>query len=253
MTMQIFSGRGRNGESVNLPLSYRAHVKWLPHIGDIFPDFQAGTTEGPLHFHDWAEGHWCVLFSLPGAFTPVCTTEMAGLASAADEFAARDARLLGLSHDSITKLQAWNRDIRDLFGVDVGFPSVSDESGILSSAFGMIHPHQNVVCTIRKTFIIDPALRVRMILEYPTEVGRNTDELLRILDALRAAEELGVVTPADWEPGDDLLLMPGHDLESPEAAASYELVEPRSYLRVLRPLQAEVDPEDATPPAPAVA
>lgn len=233
MGMQIFSGRGKNGEIVRLPLSYRRKVKWLPQLGDIFPDFTTETTAGPIRFHDWAEGHWSFLFGHPGAFTPICSTELAGFAAAAQEFEQRSVKLLAVSGDDVQRLRAWRADVEDIFDVEIGFPSASDSSGILAEAFGMIHPKQSQACAIRKSFLIDPELKLRMIFEYPRAVGRSTDEVLRVIDALQAFDRYGLGTPADWQPGDDMLVPPCRSVAESRAIYGERLCSVREYLNVV--------------------
>ena len=208
MSIQLFSGRGAKGEYVRLPLAYRRSVRWLPQIGDIFPDFTATTTCGPLRFHDWAEGNWVFFFSHPAAFTPVCTTELASFAMSGDEFRDRGVKVLGLSRDQQEDQIAWTAEIERLFDVQIGFPIVEDLSGSLSSSFGMIHGKVDKECTIRKSFVIDPALRIRMIFEYPANIGRNTAETLRVIDALQMADKYEVCLGSDWQLGDDCIVHP---------------------------------------------
>lgn len=233
MVMQFFSGRGRDGESVRLPQAYRQSAKWIARLGDVFPDFTAESTDGRIKFHDWAEGQWTFLFSHPGSFTPVCTTEMAGFAAASADFAARGVRLIAISSDSLKRQVAWRRDVDEMFDVEIDFPSVADQSGILADAFGMIHPKQNEGCPIRKSFLIDPALRVRMIFEYPRMIGRSTDETLRVIDALQASDCYGLGAPADWQPGDDMVCMPGRTLAENRVLFGQGVCAVRDYLQVV--------------------
>lgn len=202
MSMQFFAGRGNNGERIFLPQAYRRTVKWLPQIGDIFPNFEASTTEGPLNFFDWADGHWSFVFSHPAAFTPVCTTEMISLAEAKNEFGARNVKLLGVTGSSIEKQRQWHDQIARLYGAEIDFPVVDDRNQALAKIFGMIHAKESSSCSIRKSFILDPQMKIRMIFEYPINIGRNTDEVLRAVDALQAADTFEVATPADWQLGE---------------------------------------------------
>ncbi len=191
---------------VEVPRGYNASVRWLPRIGDIFPNFTAETTQGRISFHDWAEGQWVTLFSHPGAFTPICTTELASLAQAQQEFTDRGVRLLGLSRSTADDQLRWASDIEQMFDVKVRFPVIDDSLGALAATFGMIHPKEGADWTIRKTFIIDPSLKVRMIFEYPVYIGRSTEETLRVIDALQVQDAHTVGTPADWNPGNSCLL-----------------------------------------------
>lgn len=233
MSMQIFTGRGHNGEVVRLPLAYRKNVKWLPQLDDIFPDFTTETTDGPVRFYDWAEGHWTLLFGHPGAFTPICSTELAGFAAAAQDFDLRGVKLMAISNDGVAELRAWRADVESIFEVSIGFPSASDPTHILASAFGMIHPKQSEACAIRKTFLIDPQLRLRMIFEYPRAVGRSTDELLRVIDALQAHDRYELGTPADWQPGDDMLVPPDRSAAETRKIYGDRMCSVRDYLNVV--------------------
>lgn len=211
MTMQFFGTRGSNEVAVSLPLAYRSKARWVPRIGDVFPDFTAPTTHGKLRFHDWAEGSWVYLFSHPAAFTPVCTSEMVGLAGGADAFAARDIKLMSLSRDTLDDQCRWSEDIARVFGTPVTFPMISDTDGVIARICGMLHEKEDPRLTARKSILIDPALRLRMIFEYPVRVGRSVDEILRVFDALSVSDELDVATPSDWKEGDPLLLMHTED------------------------------------------
>lgn len=206
MNVQLFTGQGRNGATVRLPHEYRRNVKWLPQIGDIFPDFKTPTTQGPLRFYDWAEGHWSVLFSHPAACTPVCTTELAALCDALPDFEARNTRLLGVTSSPLSDQALWHREIEEMFGVEVGFPCIDDTCGYLGRLFGMIHPKEATAFPVRKNYVLDPSMRIRMIMEYPLYIGRSTDELLRVIDALQAHDRHEVAVPADWKRGDMLVL-----------------------------------------------
>lgn len=210
MSMQFFAGRGKNGERILLPLEYRKTVKWLPQIGDIFPNFDATTTAGPLRFVDWAKGHWCFLFSHPAAFTPVCETEMVALSRAKTEFDRRDVRLLSFTQSSLEEQKCWHEEIFKLFGTTIDFPTVDDQNQALARAFGMIHEKESASCSIRKSFILDPQMKIRMIFEYPIYIGRSTTEVLRTIDALQAVDEFGVATPADWQQGNAYLCSETH-------------------------------------------
>ncbi|EPX84865.1 Peroxiredoxin [Rubellimicrobium thermophilum DSM 16684] len=203
-----FFEEARLAHQAKVPWSYRRSVRWLPRIGDIVPDFRAETNQGPIVFHDWAEGSWIVLFSHPLAFTGVCTTEIAALAAREGEFAQRGARMLALSSSSAEAGRKWVADIARIYGFHVTFPLIADPEGRLCNLFGMLHEKQSESCAIRKTLIIGPDLRIRAIFEYPMVVGRSSDEMLRVLDAIQTAEAYNLATPADWQPGDDLVLLP---------------------------------------------
>ncbi|MCO8146135.1 redoxin domain-containing protein [Rhodovulum tesquicola] len=221
---------------VRLPPGYRGGTGWMPRIGDIFPDFEAQTTQGLIRFHAWAEGRWTVLFSQPGAFTPVCTTELGSLAEAIPELDRRGAQAIGLTPDPVADLAAWCADVAALFGSAVGFPMISDPGGAIAGACGMTHLKESPDVPIRMTLILDPALHVRMIFEYPLRIGRGTEEILRVLDALQEGDRLDVATPADWQPGDLLLVPSAFSDEEADARFGAGGWRPlRRYLRVLAP------------------
>ena len=219
MGIEFFSGNAKHNGAALLPRAYRKTVSWLPQIGDIFPDFVANTTQGPVHLHDWAEGSWVFFFSHPAAFTPVCSTEIASFANAKEEFAARNVKVLGLSREAISTQQEWFSEIESIFDVKVDFPMIEDLSGKLAKTFGMVHPKEGDGWAIRKSFIIDPSLKVRMIFEYPVHVGRSSMETIRVIDALKANDQHRVCTPGDWVPGDRFLLPSG--ISDAEASARY--------------------------------
>jgi thioredoxin-dependent peroxiredoxin len=236
VTSQFF-GRGsrRSGATIDLPRGYRSRVRWVPRIGDTMPDFTAESTAGPIRFHRWAKGEWVYLFSHPAAFTPVCTTELAELAARAEDFADRGVRPLNLSRDPVEAQRAWAEDIAALYGVVPDFPMVSDPNGTITEACGMIHPQENASLTIRKAMIIDPALNIRMIFEYPMSVGRSVDEILRVIDALQATDAEGLAAPGGWHPGEPLLVRTETcDLTARERFGA-RLRPMRPYLRFVEP------------------
>lgn len=215
-----------------VPFSYSRTVRWLPQIGDVVPQFRAETTQGPIAFHDWAEGSWVFLFSHPAPFTPVCTTELASFAAARAEFEDRGVKLLGLSGAGLEDQAHWHAAIEQLYGLEVAIPMASDGTGLLADLFGMIHPEQSRDCTIRKSFIIGPDLKVRMIFEYPAQIGRSTEEVLRCIDALQTAERFEVAVGADWRKGDECLRLPDAEI-LPRAGRSPSGQHICSYLRTV--------------------
>jgi thioredoxin-dependent peroxiredoxin len=235
MLIQLFAGRKKTEDHVFLPQTYQKTVRWLPQIGDIFPNFQASTTEGPLRFNAWAEGHWSFLFSHPAAFTPVCTTEMVSLAAAHADFEARNVKLLGFTASPLQDQRNWHHDISDQFGFHVQFPTVDDHDGELARAFGMIHERESSTWPIRKSLILDPNMRVRMIFEYPIFVGRSTSEVIRAIDALQMVDKHDVATPADWQPGEDYLCSEKHDAAHDLATYGDRLRRLTPYLALIRP------------------
>ncbi|MFE7860115.1 peroxiredoxin [Streptomyces sp. NPDC057403] len=177
----------------------------LPLIGDPAPDFEAESTRGPVGLSDYA-GRWLVLFSHPADFTPVCTTEFVAFTELAEEFAARDAALLGNSVDSVHSHLAWTRAIEEKLGVRVPFPIIADLDTRVSRAYGMLHPNTSGTAAVRAVFVIDPEQIVRAVLYYPMNAGRMIPEILRLLDALRTSDRDGVACPANWHPGEDVVL-----------------------------------------------
>ncbi len=206
MSYQFFGTRGSADVRVSLPQTYRRKVRWVPQIGDIFPDFTAPTTQGKLRFHEWAEGSWVYLFSHPAAFTPVCTSEMVGLSASSGCFAERNIKTISLCRSDCEAQARWAEEIARVFGTPITFPMISDSDGVISRVCGMVHDKESTTLSMRKSLIIDPGLRLRMILEYPMRVGRSTEEILRVFDALKVTDELDVATPSDWYQGDPLLL-----------------------------------------------
>lgn len=206
MGIQLFAPRGAGNEIIRLPSALRKTVRWLPRIGDIFPDFTVATTQGDLRFWDWADGAWTHLFSHPAAKTPVCTTEMVSIANTADSWRAANVKHLSLTGSPIDEQKQWHADIKRLFGLTIDFPCAHDPELGLSRLFGMMHEKESEAWPIRKSFLIDPSMHIRMVFEYPIFIGRNTDELLRVVEALQLRAQTGLATPADWYAGDIALV-----------------------------------------------
>jgi len=179
----------------------------MPRIGERAPDFQALTTQGPLSMSD-LKGQWVVLFSHPGDFTPVCTTEFVALARLAEEFAKRNVKLVGLSVDSIHSHLAWLRNIEEKLGVKIPFPVIADVDMKVANKFGMIHPDASTTAAVRALFVIDPEGFIQALVYYPLQTGRSTDEILRLVDALQTTYQHHVATPADWRPGEKVIVPP---------------------------------------------
>jgi peroxiredoxin (alkyl hydroperoxide reductase subunit C) len=204
--IQFFSPRNYDGSPMKLPVGYRRTVKWLPKIGDIFPNFKLETTHGPLDFWQWAEGSWTYLFSHPEAKTPVCTTEIGALARNQAEFNAVSTKVLGLTGSSLPAQQAWHDDIAKIYTSPVWFPTGCDADGHLALLFGMQHEKEHSSWPIRKSFVIDPQLRIRVMFEYPIIVGRSVEETLRVIEALQLFDSTGFATPSDWYEGDPVIV-----------------------------------------------
>jgi len=186
----------------------------LPLIGEKAPSFQAESTQGPINFPEDYKGSWVVFFSHPADFTPVCTTEFMTFASMQPEFEKLNCKLLGLSIDSTYSHIAWLRTIRekiqykDMKNVEVTFPVISDLKMEVSKAFGMLQPAASTTQAVRAVFIMDPKAIVRAILYYPLSNGRNMEEIKRLLVAMQLADKAEIATPANWQPGDDVIVPP---------------------------------------------
>jgi peroxiredoxin (alkyl hydroperoxide reductase subunit C) len=187
----------------------------LPRLGDPAPDFEAVTTHGTIRLEDY-KGSWLVLFSHPADFTPVCTTEFMAFAEIYDELQKRGVELLGLSVDSVSSHIAWARNVEEKTGVKIPFPIIADLNKEVTIRYGMIHPGQSKTETVRCVFVIDPNQIVRAILYYPLTTGRNMDEILRLVDALQTTDEHKVATPANWRPGDMVVVPPPNTQEMAE-------------------------------------
>ncbi len=177
----------------------------LPRLGEKAPDFDAPTTHGKLKLDDF-KGSWLILFSHPADFTPVCTTEFIAFAEIFPDLQKRGVELLGLSVDSLSSHIAWARNVEEKTGVKIPFPIIADLSKEVSLAYGMVHPGQSKTETVRCVFIIDDKQIIRTILYYPLSTGRNMQEILRIVDALQTTDANGVATPANWKPGDKVIV-----------------------------------------------
>jgi peroxiredoxin (alkyl hydroperoxide reductase subunit C) len=181
------------------------------HIGDIAPNFQADTTTGPIDLHEWSGDNWVFFFSHPADFTPVCTTEMGMTAKLAADFAKRNVKPLGLSTDTVEEHLAWVKDVDDTQGVTLAFPIVADPDLEIAKLYDMIHPDQSETAAVRSVFIIDPANKIRLTMTYPMSVGRNFDEILRVIDSLQLSDRASIATPANWRPGDEVIIPPSID------------------------------------------
>ncbi|MCU1537150.1 MAG: Peroxidase [Humibacillus sp.] len=179
-----------------------------PRLGEIAPDFEATTTEGPIRFHDWKGDAWAVLFSHPADFTPVCTTELGRVAALAPEWDRRGVKVLAVSVDPVDRHEEWKHDIEAVSGATVAYPIIADDSRQVSEAYDMIHPGEGDTSGVRSVFVVDPAHKVRLSLTYPKSVGRNFDEILRAVDALQLTDRGPFSTPADWREGQRVIVAP---------------------------------------------
>jgi len=185
----------------------------MPRIGDLAPDFEAVTTKGLIKLSDFAKDKWIVMFSHPADFTPVCTTEMSGFAIRKGEFDALNTELLGLSIDSIHAHLGWVNNVRQNTGVYFDFPIIADIDMKVSKLYGMLQPNESETAAVRAVFFIDPAKKIRLIMYYPLNVGRNMDEILRALDALQTSDKYKVAMPLDWKKGDKVIVPPPKTLD----------------------------------------
>ncbi len=214
----------------------------MPTIGDTAPDFEVETTEGKINFHDWIGDSWAVLFSHPRDFTPVCTTELGYMASIKPEFDERGVKIIGLSVDPLENHEKWASDIAETQGTAPNFPMIADTDYNVSKLYGMLPadvegdptertPAQNG--TLRNVFVIGPDKKIKLVLIYPMTTGRNFDEVLRVLDSLQLTAEHAVATPAQWQPGNDVII--AGSVTNEQAAEKYPdgWEEPRPYIRIV--------------------
>jgi peroxiredoxin (alkyl hydroperoxide reductase subunit C) len=188
-------------------------INVMPRIGDQAPDFEAVTTKGKIKFSEFAKDKWIVLFSHPADFTPVCTTEMSGFAQHKAEFDALNTELMGLSIDSIHAHLAWVNNVKQNTGVYFDFPIIADIDMKVSKLYGMLQPNESETAAVRAVFFIDPSKKIRLVMYYPLNVGRNMDEILRALEALQVSDANGVAMPLNWRKGDRVIVPPPKDLD----------------------------------------
>ncbi|MEX1235872.1 MAG: peroxiredoxin [Roseovarius sp.] len=202
-------------------------------IGDTAPDFSADTTTGPIRFHDWIGSEWAFFFSHPADFTPVCTTEMGRTAQLAEHFAARGVKPIGLSTDSVSEHVKWIEDVNDTQQTTLLFPIVADADLEIAKLYDMIHPSESATAAVRSVFIIDPDKKIRLTMTYPMSVGRNFDEILRVIDALQTSYTYKIATPADWVPGAQVIIPPSITDAQATAAFPQGYTTLRPYLRTV--------------------
>ena len=211
-------------------------------IGDTAPDFEAETTEGRISFHEWLGDSWAVLFSHPKDFTPVCTTELGYMAKVKPEFDKRDVKIIGLSVDATDDHERWAKDIEETQGTAPNYPIIGDNDFNVSKLYGMLPssvsgdpldrtPADNQ--TVRNVFVIGPDKKIKLILIYPMTTGRNFDEVLRVIDSLQLTAKHKVATPANWKPGEDVII--AGSVSNDEAREIYPdgWEEPRPYIRIV--------------------
>ena len=177
-------------------------------IGDTAPNFKANTTKGKIDFHEFIGDNWCILFSHPASFTPVCTTELGRAANLELEFKKRNVKIITISVDQTEDQIKWIEDINETQNSNLEFPLISDSNRKISNLYGMIHPNASDTMTVRNVFIIDPSKKIRLTLAYPASTGRNFVELLRVIDSLQLTSNHKVATPVDWKNGEDTIILP---------------------------------------------
>jgi thioredoxin-dependent peroxiredoxin len=211
-------------------------------LGSTAPDFEAETTEGHIHFHDWIGDSWAVLFSHPRNFTPVCTTELGYMASIEPEFERRGVKVIGLSVDPVSNHEQWARDIEETQGTAPNYPIIGDADFAVSKLYGMLPADVSGDATartaadnqtVRNVFVIGPDKKIKLILIYPMTTGRNFDEVLRVIDSLQLTAKHKVATPANWKPGDDVII--AGSVSDDEAHERYPdgWKSPRPYIRIV--------------------
>ncbi|ENV18497.1 peroxiredoxin [Acinetobacter guillouiae] len=177
-------------------------------LGDIAPDFTQESSEGPIKFYDYLGDSWGVLFSHPADYTPVCTTELGYTAKLKDEFEQRGVKAIALSVDDVESHKGWINDINETQNTTVNFPIIADKDRKVSTLYDFIHPNASETLTVRSLVIIDPHKKVRLIITYPASTGRNFKEILRVIDSLQLTDNYKVATPANWQDGEDVVIVP---------------------------------------------
>lgn len=202
-------------------------------LGQIAPDFEQESTEGTIRFHDWLGGSWGILFSHPKDFTPVCTTELGEVARLKPEWDKRDVKPIALSVDPLVSHYAWVGDIAETQGQEVNYPILADPDAAVASLYGMIHPQSDPTLTVRAVYVIDSSKRIRLILTYPPSAGRNFREILRVIDSLQLTSRETVATPANWRPGERVIIAPSLSDQAAKARfpQGWETLKP--YLRLV--------------------
>jgi alkyl hydroperoxide reductase subunit AhpC len=202
-------------------------------LGQIAPDFEQDSTEGRIGFHSWLGNSWGVLFSHPKDYTPVCTTELGEVARLKPEWDKRNVKVIGLSVDPADSHAGWAADIAETQGHALNFPLIADADRKVSGLYDMVHPEADPAVTVRSVFIIDPAKKIRLILTYPPSAGRNFNEVLRVIDSLQLTDKHKVATPANWQKGDKVIIVPSVSNEAAKELfpQGWETVKP--YLRIV--------------------
>lgn len=211
-------------------------------IGEIAPDFEAQTTEGPIKFHDWAGESWVVLFSHPKDFTPVCTTELGYMAKLKPEFDKRNCKIIGLSVDPVDNHKEWSKDIEETQGFAPNYPMIGDSDLAVAKLYGMLPAGAGETSegrtavdnqTVRNVFMIAPDKSIKLVISYPMSTGRNFDEVLRVLDSLQLTAKHKVATPVNWKQGEDVIIVPAVSNEEAKEKYPGGWKSPKPYLRIV--------------------
>lgn len=202
-------------------------------LSDTVPNFTQDSTDGPLNFYDWAGDNWVVLFSHPKDFTPVCTTELGTVARLKPEFDKRGVKILGLSVDPVESHWKWADDIEETQGAALNFPLIADHDRKVSELLDLIHPAASDTHTVRTVLVIDPHKKLRLTLTYPASTGRNFEEILRVVDSLQLTDQHKVATPANWQQGEDVIIVPSVDDEAAKALFPQGWRAQKPYLRIV--------------------
>lgn len=201
-------------------------------LGDIAPDFQAETTEGPISFHEWLGSSWGILFSHPKDFTPVCTTELGAVAKLKSEWEKRNVKVIGLSVDSVADHKRWSGDIEETQGQAINYPLIGDADRKVATLYDLIHPNANDTLTVRTVFVIGPDKKVKLYITYPASTGRNFDEILRVVDSLQLTAKYSVATPVNWKDGEDVIVVPAVSDEDARQKFPKGFTAVKPYLRI---------------------
>ncbi|MBD1998358.1 peroxiredoxin [Oculatella sp. FACHB-28] len=200
-------------------------------LGDTVPNFTQKSSEGDISFYDWAGDSWVILFSHPADYTPVCTTELGEVAKLKPEFDKRNVKAIALSVDDVESHKGWIGDIEETQSTSLNYPILADDDKKVADLYGMIHPNANAKVTVRAVFVIDPSRKLRLTLTYPPSAGRNFDEILRVIDSLQLTDNYSVATPANWQDGDDVVVVPTISTEEAKQKFPKGVTEVKPYLR----------------------
>jgi len=201
-------------------------------LGDTVPDFNAMTTEGDINFYEWLDNKWAILFSHPADYTPVCTTELGTVAKIMPEFDKRGVKAIALSVDDVDSHHNWIKDINETQHTTVNFPIIADPEFVVSKLYDFVHPNASEKHTVRSVVIIGPDKKVKLLLTYPASTGRNFNELLRVIDSLQLTADYSVATPANWQQGEDVVVVPAIKTKDIPAKFPKGFTEIKPYLRM---------------------